>query len=239
MGILRHLLKYLAEYFTTSDSSLPCALLLLQDLNPTVVRHLQTQDATAMRRCGADNLDSEVKIALSDVVFLESDTTEVGAQVIERLWDDGTAVDEECGRTRALRRLKADIAANDRAYRRLESKANTTTVNPAPKLFTLGPPSHTKVHDRETSPATPMFLCSPTSSRSQSYSSTHHQQSSNSASTASLNTLAEVSDETALPHTSRIDVYDHDDDSAPRSSEMPTKPLPPTENLQSRYHGLF
>ncbi|KAJ9125483.1 hypothetical protein QFC22_000444 [Naganishia vaughanmartiniae] len=242
LGILRHLLKYLAEYFATLDSSLPCALLLLQDLNPTVVRQLQTEDTTAMRRCGADNLDPELKIALSDVVFIESDTTEAGAQIIERLWDDGTAVDEDCGRTRALRRLKADIAANDRAYRRLESKANTTTVNPAPKLFTLGPPSHTKVRDSAVSPATPMFLCSPASSRSQSYvglyGSTHPHQSSNSASTASLNTLDDVSNASAIPRIRPAGVYEHDD-SPPKSSEMRTKPLPPTEEPQSRHHGLL
>ncbi|KAJ9109104.1 hypothetical protein QFC21_000432 [Naganishia friedmannii] len=239
LGIFQHLLKYFAEYFATLDSSLPCALLLLQDLNPTVVRQLQGQDATAMRRSGADNLDPELKTALSDVVFLESDTTEAGAQVIERLWDDGTAVDEDCGRTRALRRLKADIAANDRAYRRLESKANTITVNPAPKLFTLGPPSHTKVRDNGVSPVTTMFLCSSASSRSQSYGSTHQQQSSNSTSTASLSTLGDVSDETALlPRIRPVGVFEHDD-SPPKSSELRTKPLPPTEELQSRYHGVL
>jgi hypothetical protein len=238
LGILRHVLKYFAEYFATSDSSLPCALLLLQDLNPTVVHQLQIEDATAMRRCGADNLDPELKTALTDVVFIESDSTEAGAQVIERLWDDGTFEEEIYGRNRALRRLKADIAANDRAYRRLQHKANSTTVNPPPKLFTLGPPSHTKVRDGETSPAPPMFLCSPASSRSLSYGSIQQQQSSNSASTASLNTLGEdVSDESALPRI-RPPVYDHDD-SPPKSSEMRTKPLPPTEELQSRYHGLL
>ncbi|KAJ9128182.1 hypothetical protein QFC24_000474 [Naganishia onofrii] len=236
LGILRHVLKYFAEYFATSDSSLPCALLLLQDLNPTVVHQLQIEDATAMRRCGADNLDPELKTALTDVVFIESDSTEAGAQVIERLWDDGTFEEEIYGRNRALRRLKADIAANDRAYRRLQHKANSTTVNPPPKLFTLGPPSHTEVRDGETSPAPPMFLCSPASSRSLSYGSIQQQQSSNSASTASLNTLGEdVSDESALPRI-RPPVYDHDD-SPPKSSEMRTKPLPPTEELQSRYHG--
>ncbi|KAJ9109747.1 hypothetical protein QFC19_001977 [Naganishia cerealis] len=236
LGILRHLFKYLAEYFATSGR-LPCALLLLQDLNPKVARELQTQDTTAMRRCGTDIFDPELKTALSDVVFLESDTTEAGAQIIERLWDDGEAIDEDCGRDRALRRLKADIAANDRALRRLTAEANGVTSTPAPMLFTRGPPSHIRVRDAEASPA-PTFLCSPTSSRSHSYSSMHHQASSNSASTASLNTLEDISDESAVPQIRPVGIAD-DNDSVPKSSEMLSKPLSPTENLRSRYHELL
>lgn len=189
LGILRHLFKYLAGYYAES-STLPCALMILQDLKPELVCKLQTEDATTMRRCGADDFSAEVKAALADVLYVESDSNEAGARIFERVWESETSKDGQYPWTRALRRLMAELVANDKACRRLASMKNTSN-NPPPKLFTIGPTLHLTSDTGIQSPLSPLSMMrSPLSTRTHSYAS-NQDRSSRSGSSASLNTLGD------------------------------------------------
>jgi hypothetical protein len=190
LGILRHLFKYLAGYYAES-STLPCALMILQDLKPELVHKLQTEDATTMRRCGADDFSAEVKAALADSLYVESDPNEAGVRIFERVWESETSKDGQYPWTRALRRLMAELVANDKACRRLASMKNTPN-NPPPKLFTIGPTLHLTSDTGVQSPLSPLSMMrSPLSTRTHSYTSTHPDRSSRSGSSASLNTLGD------------------------------------------------
>lgn len=190
MGILRHLFKYLAGYYAAS-STMPCSLMILQDLNPQVVQKLQSEDVTTMRRCGADDFSADVKAALADVLYVESDPNEAGSRIFERVWESATSKDAQYPWVRALRRLMAELVANDKACRRRASDKNTS-ANAPPKLFTIGPTLHSTSDNHAQSPLSPLsILRSPLSSRSHSYTSTHQDRSSHSGSSASLNTLGD------------------------------------------------
>jgi hypothetical protein len=205
LGILRHLFKYFASYYQ-AHSSLPCSLLLLQDLKPEVVQKLFSRDTTSMRRCGADDLSKELMDAISDVFFVESPPNEVGARIFERLWNESSDT-LEFERSRALRRLKAELVANDRACRRLWL-SNTASLDLPPKLFTIGPAVHSTSEDHMKSPAAHSMMRSPLSSRSHSYASTNQNRSSASGSTASLNTLGDSADHQHVFISSADDVED-------------------------------
>lgn len=227
LGIMRHLLKYLGEYYA-SHSSLPCSLLILQDLKPELVQKLRMEDLNTMRRCGADDIATQLKIALSDILFVESDANEAGARIFERLWNEGSSESEEYEMPRAVRRLKAELVANDKACRRLATVKNTSS-NPPPKLFTIGPTLHTTSDDHVQSPLSPLSMRSPLS-RFQS-DSTRQDRSSHSGSSTSLNTLGD-SDPCATHEVHISEALDLEE-SAPNSSELQIKPLPPVASGRS------
>lgn len=166
--------------------------MILQDLKPQLVQKLQSEDATTMRRCGADDFSADVKAALADVLYVESDPNEAGARIFQRVWESETSKDAQYPWTRALRRLMAELVANDKACRRLAS-IKTTSAIPPPKLFTIGPTLHSTSDNHVQSPLSPLsMLRSPLSSRSQSYTSQQDvDRSSHSGSSASLNTLGD------------------------------------------------
>lgn len=190
MGILRHLFKYLTGYHSASGT-LPCSLMILQDLKPEIVEKLRSEDPTTMRRCGADDFADDAKAALADVLYVESDPSEAGARILARMWESATSKDGQYPWTRALRRLMAELVANDKACRRLASMKNTTE-NPPPKLFTIGPTLHITSENGDQSPLSPLSMTrSLLSSRTHSYTSTQQDRSSHSGSSASLHTLAD------------------------------------------------
>lgn len=228
LGILRHLLKYFASYFDTY-SSLPCSLVLLQELKPELGEKLSSRDPMTMRRCGAEDFSKELMDATSDVLFTESSPNEAGARVFERLWQDQSSQPYEFEEPRALRRLKAELVANDRACRRLLWVANTASLDERPKLFTIGPAVHSTSDERLKSP-TPhshLMMRSPLSSRSHSYDSTSPNRSSGSASTTSLITVADAVE--SDPH-DQVQITDADDveDNARRSPGLHIKLGPST-----------
>ena len=148
-----------------------------------------------LRRCGAEDFSKELMDAISDVLFTESPPNEAGARTFERLWQDQSSRPYDFERSRALRRLKAELIANDRACRRLWV-ANTASLDAPPKLFTIGPAVHSTSNEGLKSPTSRshLMLRSPLSSRSHSYDSTSPNRSSASASTTSLITVDDAVD---------------------------------------------
>jgi hypothetical protein len=207
-GILRHVLKYLASYFD-AHSDLPCSLLLLQELKPEIAEKLSSKDPTTMRRCGTEDFSKELMDAISDVLFIESPPNEAEARVFERLWQDQPSETYDFERPRALRRLKAELVANDRACRRLWA-ANKASLDQPPKLFNIGPAVHSTSDERLKSPTTHSHLMmrSPLSSRSHSYDTTSQNRSSASASTTSLVTVDDAIDSSPR---NQVHISDTDD----------------------------